>query len=64
MGKRRWYLEIKKFNRLIHNIIFMHKIISLIPAKKNSTRLKNKNIKKYKGQTLVSIAINSSIKSK
>ena len=64
MGKKRWYLEIKKFNRLIHNNIFMQKIISLIPAKKNSTRLKNKNIQKYKGQTLVSIAINSSIKSK
>lgn len=42
----------------------MQEIISLIPAKKNSTRLKNKNIKKYKGQTLISIAINASIKSK
>lgn len=42
----------------------MQEIISLIPAKKNSSRLKNKNIRKYKGQTLVSIAINASLKSK
>ena len=42
----------------------MQEIISLIPAKSKSRRLRNKNIRKYKGKTLISIAINASLKSK
>ena len=39
-------------------------IISLIPSKKNSFRLKNKNSRKIKGLRLFEIAINQSLKSK
>tara|TARA_B100001939_G_C16879196_1_gene590099 strand:+ start:69 stop:725 length:657 start_codon:yes stop_codon:yes gene_type:complete len=42
----------------------MQQIISLIPAKGKSKRLKNKNLKKYKGKTLISISISASLKSK
>lgn len=39
-------------------------VISLIPSKKNSLRLKNKNSRKIKGLRLFEIAINQSLKSK
>jgi len=35
-------------------------LISLIPAKKRSSRLKNKNLMKYRGSSLVNLAIKSS----
>ena len=38
--------------------------ISVIPARKNSTRLKNKNLKKIEGEPLVYYSIKSSINSK
>src|SRR6056300_1737003 len=38
--------------------------ISVIPARKNSTRLKNKNLKKIGNEPLVYYSIKSSIKSK
>ncbi len=38
--------------------------ISVIPARKNSTRLKNKNLKKIDGKPLIYYSIQSSIKSK
>ena len=38
--------------------------ISVIPARKNSTRLKNKNLKKINGKPLIYYSIQSSIKSK
>lgn len=40
------------------------KVIGFIPAKKNSTGLKNKNLKKINNLSLVELAITSSIKSK
>ena len=40
------------------------KIIGFIPAKKNSTGLKNKNLKKIKKLSLIELAIISSLKSK
>ena len=40
------------------------KVFAIIPAKKYSKRLKNKNLKKIKNKTLLEIAINSAKKSK
>ncbi len=40
------------------------KIIAIIPARKNSTRLKNKNFKKFNGQPLIKWTIESALKSK
>ena len=42
----------------------MKNIISLIPAKGKSLRLKNKNLRNYKGKPLVTFTINASVKSK
>ena len=42
----------------------MTKVISLIPAKGKSIRIKNKNIRKYRGKPLISFTIKASIKSK
>ena len=39
-------------------------IISLIPAKGTSSRLKNKNLRNFKGKTLLEHAINSSVECK
>jgi len=33
----------------------MNKVIALIPAKKNSKRLSNKNLRKFKGKSLISV---------
>jgi CMP-N,N'-diacetyllegionaminic acid synthase len=41
----------------------MNKVIALIPAKKNSKRLSNKNLRKFKGKSLISLAIESTLKS-
>ena len=40
------------------------KVFAIIPAKKYSKRLKNKNLKKIKNKTLLEIAINSAKKAK
>lgn len=40
------------------------KILSVIPARKNSLRVKNKNTKKFNNKSLVELAITSSIRSK
>lgn len=42
----------------------MKKIIAIIPAKKNSYRVKNKNLIKYKGKSLVEKAAIDALKSK
>ncbi len=40
------------------------KIIAIIPARKNSTRLKNKNFKKFNGRPLIQWTVETAIKSK
>ena len=42
----------------------MVKIIAIIPARSGSKRIKDKNIKKYKGIPLISHSIKHSLKSK
>ena len=39
------------------------KIIAIIPARKNSTRLKNKNLKKFNGHPLIQWTVETAIKS-
>ena len=40
------------------------KIIAIIPARKNSTRLKNKNFKKFNGRPLIQWTVETAVKSK
>ena len=56
---------INKFNKLYHLYMFKNKkILCIIPARKNSQGLKNKNIKQLNNKPLVWWPINTAKKSK
>ena len=40
------------------------KVVAIVPAREKSTRLKNKNMKKFNGQPLIQWTIESALKSK
>ena len=48
------FIIINKFNKLYHLYMFKNKkILCIIPARKNSQGLKNKNIKEINGKPLI-----------
>ena len=59
------FITIKKFNKLYHLYMFKNKkILCIIPARKNSQGLKNKNIKQLNNKPLIYWPIKAAKKSK
>ena len=50
--------------KIIINLIFVMKPICIIPARKGSKRIKNKNIKLFSGYPLIKYVIETALKSK